>query len=336
MNLAIITRQNTQGVSFALTPESVETRQVVLANALLIGKVRNEKENTDTAKAVSRLRAFASSVESARKKLKDPLLEQCRLLDNAAKEAVLEVEKEVGRLQNLMSEFALEERRRVAEEQEMQRRRLAEIEAERQRELQRIAEEQEAERRRLAEIEAQRIREERRVAEEQKRKELEIAKAKADAEAKLQAAANEDQRKAAEEAKAKADAEAKLQAEESEHLRKLAEEAKAKADAEAAKIEQRTNDGIETLESQATRAVQIESAPITAARATGQRVTYEWEFVVVDPRALAANHPEAVKIEPIKSVVKSLLNQGLNLPGVNAKRVIKSTVAPSRTKTIDI
>lgn len=132
---------------FTLTPAALATRDEALANAALIGRVENPEQNKLAVEAHIFLKRVASSFEKARKQLKEPLIEAGRQLDRAVAKELLEVEKEMGRVEQLTAAFQLAEARRVREEQEAQARELARIEAEKQAEIARIAREQaEAER----------------------------------------------------------------------------------------------------------------------------------------------------------------------------------------------
>ena len=64
----------------------------------------------------------------------------------------------------------------------------------------------------------------------------------------------------------------------------------------------------------------------TAARAEGQVVKFDWEITVKDLWALARSHPMCVKIEPRLNEIKSLLDSGAKVAGVDAKKVPKSSV----------
>lgn len=184
---------------FTISELSISQRDEALSSASLIGKVENAAQNEKAVAAQANLKRISNSFEKSRKAMKEPLLEAGRQLDRAVAVAIAEVEKELGRLSNLTAGFALAERRRIAEEQELQRRELARIEQEKRDELLRIAAEQ-AESERAA---------------RQAREAAEKAAANA---------TNEEQRIAAEAAALAA--------------KKAAEEAKQKADAEAARAEE--------------------------------------------------------------------------------------------------
>jgi len=57
---------------------------------------------------------------------------------------------------------------------------------------------------------------------------------------------------------------------------------------------------------------------------------------VTDVWLLAKSHPGCVKIEPRISEIKSLLNNGVKVAGVNAVRIQKSGVRLKAVKTVEI
>ena len=72
-------------------------------------------------------------------------------------------------------------------------------------------------------------------------------------------------------------------------------------------------------------------------RAEGQRVQEVWEITVNDSRLLAQVHPLCVEIVPRMSEIKSLLDAGVKVAGVTAKRVIKSGVrVGTQRKAIEV
>lgn len=131
----------------AISPAALLLRDQALAGAALVGKVENAEQNTQAVMAHVELKRIAQAFEKQRKTLKEPLLEAGRQLDRAVATALLDVNKEIGRIENMTSNFQLLEQRRMREEAELQARELARIEAEKQAELARVAREQfEAER----------------------------------------------------------------------------------------------------------------------------------------------------------------------------------------------
>jgi hypothetical protein len=64
---------------------------------------------------------------------------------------------------------------------------------------------------------------------------------------------------------------------------------------------------------------------VEAARAKGQVVSTDWEIEVFDVAALARAHWLCVTVTPRLSEIKNLLNQGLQVAGVRARKVQKSS-----------
>lgn len=114
---------------FQIAPHALAARDEALANSALIARVTNADQNKQAVDAHIFLKRVASTFESARKKMKEPLLEAGRKLDRAVSGELIEVEKEIGRLSVLSADFQRAEARRVREEQELQARELARIEA---------------------------------------------------------------------------------------------------------------------------------------------------------------------------------------------------------------
>lgn len=124
---------------FQITESALAIRDEALSNAALIGRVENADQNKRAVEAHVFLKRVLSSFEKARKQLKEPIIEAGRQLDRAVSKELLEIEKEIGRIENLTRDFQMAEARRIREEQEAQARELARIEAVKQAEIQRIA-----------------------------------------------------------------------------------------------------------------------------------------------------------------------------------------------------
>lgn len=127
---------------YEISSVALSFRDDALGLSALIGKVENEAQNAEAVKAQQALKRVSLDFEAARKAMKQPYIEKGRDIDRIIATELLDVDKELGRLSNLVTEFALAERRRVAEEAAAQARELARIEAEKQAELKRIADEQ--------------------------------------------------------------------------------------------------------------------------------------------------------------------------------------------------
>lgn len=127
---------------FSLTPETLTAKTTALEKAALIAKVTDHNSKVIAVRAQQELKGVLSAIEKARKTLKEPLLQAGRQLDTLCATESLELEKEFGRVSNAVREFDDAERRRVAEEERLQREELAHIEREKQAEIARVAAEQ--------------------------------------------------------------------------------------------------------------------------------------------------------------------------------------------------
>jgi hypothetical protein len=79
------------------------------------------------------------------------------------------------------------------------------------------------------------------------------------------------------------------------------------------------------------RAVSDVPVPV-AARAEGQTVRWDWEIVVTDIWSLARSHPMCVKIEPRLLEIKSLLESGVKVAGITARKTPRSGVTMTRER----
>lgn len=150
---------NSQPVArtYSLPQEAELQKKTLLDAAALVGAVRTPDENAKAVGVQAQLKALVGLVEKARKKAKEPILEDGRALDECCRKFVAELDAEALRISTEIGNFQQEElakqrreQQRIAEEQHK-------IEEARQSELRRIAEEQaaaQAEARRKAEEEA--------------------------------------------------------------------------------------------------------------------------------------------------------------------------------------
>lgn len=65
-------------------------------------------------------------------------------------------------------------------------------------------------------------------------------------------------------------------------------------------------------------------------RAEGQRVVESWDITVLDVWTLARAHSSCVKIEPVLSEIKKLLDLGVRVHGVSAQKKVSSTTTARR------
>ena len=299
---SLIVASNRAVPVFELNGSAVELKKKALEASALIARVTNADSKIIAVRAQVELKRVISSIEKARKELKEPLLQAGRQLDTLCATESLELEKEFGRVSNAVKEFDDAERRRVMEEERLQREELARIEREKQAEIDRIRREQEAK-----EAEARRIQEEA----ARKVKEAADAAARLAAEAK-----NKQQRDAAEKARLEA-----------EKARQAAADAKAAQDAilaqEAAKAQAATN----AVEEKAGDAAYCAAKPIEITKVAGQRTTCDWEITKINEWTLLKARPDLVrKIEFDMRAIKDELKRGNKIAGVEAKEVYKADV----------
>ena len=292
MNTDLILAPAPQFLEPTLNQSALELRELALQSAALIGKVENTSDNEAAVKAQKNLKEFSRLVEKERVRLNEPALEYSRALMRLKEKSVLEADQEYGRISNLVSEFQLRERRRVAEEQRKQQDELDRIEREKQAELKRITD-------------------------EQARIEREAREAREAAERLASEAKNKKQREAADAAQVEAD-----------RLKAEADTKAAAAQAQTAKVEER-----------AAEASYIESRPVASTRASGQRVTEDWEIVVTNPIEFARCNPDCVnweKLPVVMAQIKIQLNSGRTLKGISATKVVISSVRTAGRRAIEV
>ncbi len=310
---AMIVASSRQLPAFEMNTWAVEAKNKALENAALIGRVKDLDSKTLAVRAQSELKRIMLLIEKTRKELKEPILEAGRKLDNLCAAETMALDKEFGRVSNLVREFDDTERRRVLEEERLQREELARIEREKQAELKRIADEQAA-----REAEAKRIQE------EADRKVREAAEAAARLAAE---ATNKNQREAAEMAvkEAKRVAE-EAYAEKQRQVIKLAQESAASA-AQTAAVEEKAGD-----------AAYAAARPIEITKVAGQRTTCNWEITRINDWVLLKARPDLVsKISWDTIALKDELRRGVKLPGVEAREVYTAGVkVPPERKVIDL
>jgi len=125
-----------------MSPATIAAKENALASSALIGKVTNRAQNDSAVEAMRQLKGISNAVERRRKQITEPFVEFQRAIKRTSDEFREDLDREAGRLELLIKDFVLVERRRIEAEQEAQRRELERIERERQEELKRIADEQ--------------------------------------------------------------------------------------------------------------------------------------------------------------------------------------------------
>lgn len=148
--------------------EEMKSSEECFEESALLAIVKDAESNKAVTAAQVKHARKKRLYQSWRKTLTEPLLQAKRKIDELCNGLSDKHEKEAARLGLLNSNFEIAERKRVFEEQEIQRKRLEEIERQRQAEIERIATEQRAK--------------EREAIEARIKAELETAAAKSDAE----------------------------------------------------------------------------------------------------------------------------------------------------------
>jgi hypothetical protein len=303
----ILYDQTARSLTFA--EEAEAAKLAALNGTALIGSVNNPAQQQAAVNAVKDVKSILLAVERARKAIKEPLLEACRLIDARAAEFVAELKDEEIRvntsLGNYQQEIIINARREEAKRQEA----LRKIEEERQAEARRIAAE-------AAEAERVRAEAERKAAAEAEAERQRIAAAANAAKSKLEKARLEKERLALE-ARMKAEAEAR-------EAQRIKDEAAAKAEAERQ----------DALAKQAVEAVGP-AAPMQKAR--GQVVKAVWTFEITDIWLLARTNPGLVRIEPNTSEINQVIALGArDIKGMRIFEVVKSSTRQSGQTVINI
>ena len=154
MSLVVASRRDLPVFTLNKNPE----KEAALNQSALIGRVTSRDTKILAVRAQQALKKVISDLEKARKFWKEPLIVRGRELDTMIEAEKLEPERELSRVTQEVSVFDLAERRRVEEEERLQREQVARIQRERDAEIARLAAEQaakEAEARSLASKEAQ-------------------------------------------------------------------------------------------------------------------------------------------------------------------------------------
>lgn len=179
------------GNNISANAQAIELRESAIAAGALIGSVTDEESNAQATDAMRRIKQVLSLCESSRKKVKEPVLDLARRIDDSAKEFSKELQEEFNRLQRVTADYQTEQ---LAKQRDIERKRREDeerIARERQAELDRIEkkrQEDEAEAKRKADEEAANAKseDERRAIEEKAKADLEAINKKAEQDAKVQ------------------------------------------------------------------------------------------------------------------------------------------------------
>jgi hypothetical protein len=169
-----------------------------------------------------------------------------------------------------------------------------------------------------------RLAEERRMQEERRQAELAALRA---AEQEKQKLAEQERELQRQQSAAKSAREAQLLNEQQAELKRQQALSEAKSHDELDRINREYSNAAATLS---------EQPKYVPAKASNQRVSEEWVIEVTDIWLLAKAHPSCVKIEPLKSEIKGLLNAGVKVAGVRASKETVSRVSGFRPRAIDV
>jgi len=307
-SLIVVSRRDLPVFTLNRNPD----KEAALEQAALIGKVSSRDTKIVAVRAQQALKKVISDLEKARKFWKDPLIVRGRELDTMIEKEKLEPEKELARVTQEVSAFDLAERRRVEEEERIQREQVARIQRERDAELALLAAEHAAK-----EAEARRVQEE---ADKKAREAQEAAAALA------AAATTKEQQEAAQRAQ-----------EEATRALGAAFEVKQAQDARIEAVAALTAALTQQIEEKAADAAYVAARPIEATHVAGQRKATGWKIEIVDVYMLAKFRPDLVEFKPKLGEIKACLNEGQEIRGIKAEREYTSGVrlAPER-KAIDV
>lgn len=96
------------GYSLTIDPTAHVRKQTMLSASSAVGKVTTNDESGDARVHLARLAAMRIEVDKCRKEIKEPVLRVGKLIDQAAKEFLAEIELEEGRIKGLIGDHANE------------------------------------------------------------------------------------------------------------------------------------------------------------------------------------------------------------------------------------
>jgi hypothetical protein len=298
-----------------ISEEAVAQKEEALANSALIGAVRNREQNDEAGAALARLQTLSRSLEAHRKEITDPFVEAQRTAKRIVDEFRDDIDREAGRVEELMKSFAIEERRRAREVEEAQRRELERIEREKQAELRRIQEEQ-ARRDQAA-------RDAREAAERLAREAREAAEAA---------------ERAARHAQSKAEREAAVQvAQQALAVSQSAQQTAFRAETCAQQSAEIAEERALLVTERAELATRLEAKPVEITRTRGQSTRKRMRITQINDFALLKARPDLVRtIEWDRAQILEILNSGGQLPGVTAEEDLSISVRQRKPRTIEV
>lgn len=184
------------GSRVAVVPQAEGLKSAALERAALVGLVTDETTNKEATEALKGLKVVINLCESTRKKVKEPVLELARTIDQAAKDFTAELQDEFNRISRGCADYQTAQLERVREQERARRAEEERIQREKEEALRKIDEERKAKEaeaqakadaeRKAAKDEQERIAAEERLAAERQRLQAEADKRAKDEEARRQ------------------------------------------------------------------------------------------------------------------------------------------------------
>jgi len=183
--------------SIEVHPDAIRMRNEALEAGALVGRVNDEPTNAGATQALQAIKRVLNLCESTRKKVKEPVLDLARRIDQTAKDFSSDLQEEFRRISAACADYQTEQLERVKAQERARAEEAARIERERQEALRKIDQErqraeEEVRRKAAAEAAAAKSKEEidaayaRAQAEQQAIAEAAAAKAKAEDERRAQ------------------------------------------------------------------------------------------------------------------------------------------------------
>lgn len=281
MNLLVLS--NMDGVTVSLETDALSIKSKVLTSSRQIVSVVSEETQRECVQALQMVNTILRDVEDSRVKVKKPVLDRTRQIDDIAKAYCADIEPEKARLSKLLSGYQAEQIRIQREEEAKRKAEADRIEQERIKAEREAFQKAEAERRR---IEAERIK---------AQKEAEEAAAKIKAAAKNEIAILQAEFDAQEEVK---------------RLNRQAQERADHINADAKRAEEA---------SQAARLQAMTAKPLEQPKkAAGMIVKTVWKFSVKDLNILHSYNASLVRMEENAQAINTLIRQGARvIPGLD-------------------
>ena len=298
-----------------ISAEAVTMKEEVLADSALIGVVRNRDQNDEAGAALARLQGLSRSLEAHRKEITDPFVEAQRTAKRIVDEFKDDLDREAGRIEELMKGFAIEERQRARELEQAQRRELERIEREKQAELRRIQEEQARrdQAAREAREAAERVAREAREASERAERTAKTAHSKAEYEAAAAAA------------------------QQAQAVSQSAQQTAFRAEACAQQSAEIAEERAQLVTERAELATRLEAKPVEITRTRGQSTRRVMKITQINDMALFRARPDLVRaIDWDRVQILEILNAGGQLPGVTAEEDLSISVRRRAPKPIDV